>query len=217
MPQCYHFHIMDNNSTESIYGKYKDILPLVMEDLVRSIQRFNDDSEKETGNTVYEHLIYRIKSESSMREKCRQKGLPETPESALRRIHDAIGIRIVTGYVDDIYLLTRFLKSMPSARVIDEKDYIRNAKPNGYRSYHMILELGAPYEDITGSNPGRYFAEFQLRTIAMDSWASLEHELNYKQKVGNEKMIVSELKRVADELASCDISMQTIRDLIRQG
>ncbi len=208
---------MENKNTESIYGKYADILPAVMEDIVEPIRRLNADSERDTGNTVYEHLIYRIKSDASMREKCRQKGLPETAESALKKIHDAIGIRIVTGYVDDIYLITKFLKSMSSCKVIDEKDYIRNSKPNGYRSYHLILELGAPYEDISGNNPGRYFAEFQLRTLAMDSWASLEHELNYKQKISNKTMIVSELKRVADELASCDISMQTIRNLIRQG
>ncbi|MCR5236656.1 MAG: GTP pyrophosphokinase family protein [Lachnospiraceae bacterium] len=202
---------------ESIYGKYNDILPEVMESIVDPIRRFNDQTKKDTGNTVYEHLIYRVKSDPSMRDKCRRKSLPETTKSALCDIHDALGIRIVTGYVDDIYTIVKFLKSLPSCKVIDEKDYIRNSKPNGYRSYHMILQLSVPFEDFQGNNPGRYFAEFQLRTIAMDSWASLEHELNYKQKVGNEKMIVSELKRVADELASCDISMQTIRDLIRQG
>lgn len=202
---------------ESIYGKYNDILPQVMESIVEPIKKFNAETERNTGNTVYEHLIYRVKADPSMREKCRRKGLPETAESALGKIHDAIGIRIVTGFVDDIYTLTGFLKSMPSARVIDEKDYIRNAKPNGYRSYHMILESIVPYEDVAGNDPGRYFAEFQIRTIAMDSWASLEHELKYKQQIGNEKMIVSELKRVADELASCDVSMQTIRDLIRQS
>lgn len=81
----------------------------------------------------------------------------------------------------------------------------------------MILDMSVPFEDVTGADPGRYFAEVQLRTIAMDSWASLEHELKYKQHIGNERMIVSELKRVTDELASCDVSMQTIRDLIRQG
>ena len=145
------------------------------------------------------------------------KGLPETAESALGEIHDAIGIRIVTGYVDDIYTIVEFLKTLPSCRVIKEKDYIRNSKPNGYRSYHMILQTTVPFEDVREIIRGHYYAEFQLRTIAMDSWASLEHELKYKQKIGNEKMIVSELKRVADELASCDVSMQTIRDLIRQG
>ena len=201
----------------NIYGKYNDILPQVMESIVDPIRRFNAETERETGNTVYEHLIYRVKSDESMREKLRKKGLPETAESALKGVHDAIGIRVITGYVDDIYVMTKFLKSMSSCRVVEEKDYIRNSKPNGYRSYHMILEFTVPYEDVTGASPGHYYAECQIRTIAMDSWASLEHELKYKQEIGNEKMIVSELKRVADELASCDVSMQTIRDLIRQS
>ena len=205
------------SDTESIYGKYEEILPAVMEYISGPIKRFNEDTIKETGHSVYEHLIYRIKSDDSMREKCRRKGLPETTESALKKMHDAIGIRIVTGFVDDIYSIIRFIKTLPSCRVIEEKDYIRNSKPNGYRSYHMILEFTVPFEDVSGDNPGHYYAEIQLRTIAMDSWASLEHELKYKHEIGNERMIVSELKRVADELASCDVSMQTIRNLIREN
>ena len=201
---------------ESIYGKYKDTLPLVLEDIAGRISSFNEEHTASTGHPVYEHLIYRIKSEDSMREKCRRKGIPETPVSALSEIRDSLGIRIVTGFVDDIYKITAYIHTLPGCTVITEKDYIRNAKPNGYRSYHMILRFTVPYEDVDGNNPGHYYAEIQLRTIAMDSWASLEHELKYKREIGNEKMIVSELKRVADELASCDISMQTIRDLIRQ-
>ena len=98
-----------------------------------------------------------------------------------------------------------------------EKDYIKQAKDNGYRSYHLILEVTAPYEDVLGNNPGKFFVEIQLRTIAMDSWASLEHQMKYKKTVRNQTLIVSELKRLADELASCDISMQTIRDLIERS
>lgn len=201
--------------TESIYGKYKETLPLVMEYMADMIRSLNERSVEDTGHPVYEHLIYRIKSEDSMREKLLKKELPLSPESALYSVHDAIGIRIVTGFVDDIYSMARYLRTMTGCRIVTEKDYIRNSKPNGYRSYHMILEVSVPYEDVCGNDPGHYYAEIQLRTIAMDSWASLEHELKYKHQIANEKMIVSELKRVADELASCDISMQTIRDLIR--
>ena len=79
----------------------------------------------------------------------------------------------------------------------------------------MIIELEAPFEDIDGNDPGRFYAEIQLRTIAMDTWASLEHEMKYKKHIQNPEMISRELKRCADELASCDLSMQTIRNLIR--
>ena len=149
-----------------------------------------------------------------MREKCDRKGLPQTAQSALHDISRChrhphrllFPRRYLPGH--------RFLKSQPDIRIVEEKDYIRNVKPNGYRSYHIILELQAPYEDVTGANPGRFYAEVQLRTIAMDSWASLEHQMKYKQDIKNPQLIVRELKRCADELASCDVSMQTIRNLI---
>lgn len=80
----------------------------------------------------------------------------------------------------------------------------------------MILDVERPEEDIVGNTPGHYYVEIQLRTIAMDTWASLEHEMKYKHQIKNPEMIGKELKRVADELASCDVSMQTLRHLIRE-
>ncbi|MCC6095463.1 MAG: GTP pyrophosphokinase family protein [Eubacterium sp.] len=188
-----------------------------MNEIVRRISVHNAQVREKTGDGIYEHLESRVKGEQSMREKCDRKGLPQTPESALADITDSIGLRIVTRFVDDIYSIVNYLKSFPDLRIVKEKDYIRHAKPNGYRSYHLILEVTVPYEDIHGNNPGQYYVEIQLRTIAMDMWASLEHQLKYKHNIANEKIITSELKRSADELASCDISMQTIRTLIREG
>lgn len=202
---------------ESIYGKYRDTLPKVMKMFTDRIAAYSSAEREKTGEGLYEHLIFRIKSEDSMREKCRRKSLPETPESALSELHDAIGVRIVTGFIDDVYENIRRIRAFPGVEVVEEKDYIAHAKPNGYRSYHMILLVPAPYEDVHGENPGHFFVEVQLRTIAMDSWASLEHQMKYKKTVGgNQELITSELKRCADELASCDLSMQTIRNLIRE-
>lgn len=199
---------------DSIYGSYRPALEATLNDLIDRIQAYSDDMKKKTGEAAYEHLIYRIKSESSMREKCDRKGLPQTAYSALHDIRDAIGIRIVCCFLDNIYKAIDFIKSLDGVRLVEEKDYIRHVKPNGYRSYHVILELEEPYEDVTGANPGHFYAEVQLRTIAMDSWASLEHQMKYKHDIKNPELIVRELKRCADELASCDVSMQTIRNLI---
>ncbi len=198
----------------TIYGSYGATLQLVMERLVAGISAYSAEIKKKTGENAYEHLIYRLKSPDSMAEKCIRKGLPLTPHSALWDIHDAVGIRIICCFLEDIYENIRRIKAMQGICVVEEKDYIQNAKPNGYRSYHMIVELEAPYEDVKGRNPGYFFAEIQLRTIAMDSWASLEHQMKYKHDVKNPEMIVRELKRCADELAACDLSMQTIRNLI---
>lgn len=199
---------------DSIYGSYGPALDATLNDIIGRIQAYSDDMKKKTGEAAYEHLLYRIKSENSMREKCDRKGLPQTAYSALHDIRDAIGIRIVCCFLDDIYRAIDFLKSLDGVRIVEEKDYIRHVKPNGYRSYHVILELEEPYEDVTGANPGHFYAEVQLRTIAMDSWASLEHQMKYKHDIKNPELIVRELKRCADELASCDVSMQTIRNLI---
>ena len=192
---------------QDIYGKYGAYLPKILEDLSQRIQEANDRVKQETGQKLFEHFNARIKQAASM----------EVPESALKEIRDAIGIRIVCGFIEDIYQTIEVLRQLEGCEIVLEKDYIRAAKPNGYRSYHLILEVETPYEDCHGQNPGRYFVEIQLRTIAMDSWASLEHQMKYKHEIKDSKRIVRELKRCADELASCDVTMQTIRNLIRES
>lgn len=205
------------NRMESIYGRYENHLPHILNKLTTAIDHANNKRKNEDGLKLFEHMVARIKTSDSMREKCRRKQLPETPESALKEIRDAIGIRIVCGFVDDIYQTLEVIKAIDGVSVFNEKDYVYKAKPNGYRSYHLILTVQTPFEDCKGQTPGTYFVEVQLRTIAMDSWASLEHQMKYKHHIQQPERIAKELKRVADELASCDLSMQTIRDLIRES
>ena len=193
---------------ESIYGNHRQELEDTMQYLLEEIQKIRGRMAVETGGEdPVEHCLARIKSEESMREKCRRKGLPETEKSALEDIHDAIGIRIVCSFLSDVYTIRDGLAGLPGCEVTQEKDYIRHAKPNGYRSYHMIL--------MVTRNGKHCYAEIQLRTISQDTWAALEHRMKYKKQVGGDVALISEeLKRCADELASTDLSMQTIRDMI---
>lgn len=192
-----------NNNT--IYGDAYPEMERVLKNTVAFINGLRQGLTPIFNDDPVEHLSYRIKSDSSMREKCRRKGLPETKESALSVLSDAIGIRIVCAFRSDVYLIRDLIVQNVDFTIVEEKDYIKNAKPNGYRSYHMIIK-----------NEG-FFIELQLRTISMDTWAALEHQIKYKKKVGKSlSLITSELKRCADELASTDISMQTIRDMIRK-
>ena len=202
---------------DGIYGSCGAYLPRILEQLMNTLSDCREEEKEKNGRKLYEHLEGRIKTPESMREKCIRKGIPETPESALRIIRDAIGIRVVTGFVDDIYACADVIRSLPGCRVTEEKDYIRKAKENGYRSYHMLLDMEVPYPDIDGRMPGHYSAEIQIRTIAMDSWASLEHQLHYKKNIADAELLTAELKRCADELASCDLSMQAIRKMIEAG
>ena len=189
---------------ESIYGDNRPRMEQVMNRILDDIAVIRKQLEQDSGMDPVEHCLGRIKEENSMRDKCRRKGLPETTDSALNMIYDAIGVRVVCAFLDDIYVIRDYLAAVPDYEVIREKDYIRHAKPNGYRSYHMILRVD-----------GTYFVEVQLRTISMDTWAALEHHMKYKKNInGNDALVERELKRCADELASTDASMQTIRDLI---
>ena len=154
----------------------------------------------------------RIKRAESMQRKLAQRGLPLTAASALRDVHDAAGVRLICPFQQDIYRTAALLREIPGARVLREKDYIQSPKPNGYRSSHMILSLPLRFLPVQPEFP--VCLEVQLRTLAMDCWASIEHQLKYKQEVPDQRLIVQELKKCADEITSTDLSLETIRNLI---
>ncbi len=188
----------------SIYGDRFLELQGVRSLLEDAVDKIRFRVRRDQGYDPVDHCLSRIKSEESMREKLRKKGLPETAESALNEVFDAVGIRIVCAFLDDVYMMRDLLKAIPWIEVVEEKDYIRHAKENGYRSLHLILKVD-----------GKCYAEVQIRTVSMDTWAALEHKLRYKKNIGgNTALIAQELKRCADELAGTDSSMQTIRNMI---
>ncbi len=160
-----------------------------------------------------EYYTSRIKSVESMKDKLRRKNLPETLESVFHEIYDAVGIRIICTYIDDVYRIAELLGKQEDFEIIRTKDYIQNPKPSGYRSYHMIVRLPIHVADRVE----HVYAEIQLRTISMDFWAALEHQLRYKHEIPNQKLISAELKRCADELASTEMNFQTIRDMINES
>jgi len=157
-----------------------------------------------------EYITTRVKTEESMKEKLKRKGLEVNLENALTKIYDAAGVRIVCSYIDDVYQIAEMLKSYKDLKLIKEKDYIKNPKPNGYRSYHMVFEMSL---DLAGEIIP-VFVEIQIRTIAMDFWSSLEHQMKYKKDIQNQELIAEELKRCADQIATTDLNMQTIRKMI---
>ncbi|WP_314857267.1 GTP pyrophosphokinase [Stomatobaculum longum] len=199
-----------------IYGNFTETLFAVKKKLELQILAWNEEAAQRGEHKCFEHLTSRVKTERSMRDKLLRRGLEETTENALCRLTDAIGLRIVTRFVDDIYRVKAKLAALPGVEIAEEKDYIQNVKPSGYRSLHLILHCETDAPDFYGRVPGQFFVEVQIRTIAMDSWASLEHEMHYKREGGNRALIAAELKHVADDLASCDLSMQTIRNMIRK-
>ena len=194
---------------------YKDSIVLfegAIEDITSKlnvIRRYRKVNKK---RDPIEYITTRVKSEKSMKEKLVRKGLEVTLENAITKVYDAAGVRIICAYIDDVYAVAEMLKKYNDLRVIKEKDYIKNPKPNGYRSYHIVFELSL---DLAGEITPVY-VEIQIRTIAMDFWSNLEHQMKYKKNIKNQEFIIKELKRCADEIATTDINMQTIRDMINQ-
>ena len=191
---------------EEYYGRQFDSLKRLEQVLLDIIHEYPTQGYP---NGI-EPILYcksRIKRPESMMQKLEQHGLPTHGESALSNMHDAVGVRIVCSFLDDVYKIAGWLGARSEFEIFETKDYIAYPKPNGYRSLHLVLSFPS-------SSNQKLMAEIQLRTIAIDFWAALEHQLKYKKNIKHEKTICSELKRCADEIASVDVSMQTLRDLI---
>ncbi|MBO5510183.1 MAG: GTP pyrophosphokinase family protein [Oscillospiraceae bacterium] len=149
----------------------------------------------------------RLKRTESIMDKLERKGLPFNYTSIEEHIHDVAGIRVICSYIDDIYLIADALLRQDDITLIARKDYIEHPKDNGYRSLHLIVEV--PVFLTNHKKPMK--VEVQIRTIAMDFWASLEHQMKYKQEIPDEKAIMDELKDCADVIRETDERMLAIR------
>ena len=157
-------------------------------------------------NKMVEHVASRIKTIDSITEKLTSKELAVTEDNAIEHLSDIIGVRLVVHFISDIYRVRNMIVDSGKLQIIREKDYVKQPKPSGYRSYHIVLEV--PMNDVTVR------AEIQLRTVAMDCWASLEHQIRYKKNIPNINIIHKELKKCSDDLMSADITMEQIKHAV---
>ena len=152
----------------------------------------------------------RVKKPISIIEKLQRRGYEVTVENMQEHLTDIAGVRVICSFIEDIYKLAELLLSQDDIILVEIKDYIKNPKPNGYRSLHLIIEI-----PIFLSHEKKHMrVEVQFRTIAMDFWASLEHQLKYKKKIENPEKIANELKYCADVITEVDMRMQDIRYMI---
>ena len=152
----------------------------------------------------------RLKSPVSIEEKLASKNLPFTLQTIEKNLNDIAGVRVICSFLDDIYLLADCLLGQDDITLIEQKDYIAHPKPNGYRSLHLIVQI--PIYLQAGKRNMR--VEIQLRTIAMDCWASLEHQLRYKKDMVDTTQISAELQRCALLSAELDARMDRLRKQI---
>lgn len=152
------------------------------------------------------HIEYRIKTLDSIIDKLRRRGYEVTIDNIYAHIHDVAGIRVICNYLDDIYYLRSLLTRSESFKVLRETDYIKTPKDTGYRSLHLVVEVPFVISEGTLKLP----VEIQLRTIAMDMWASLEHELRYKSPRKFSKDDAYRLRLCSDAISEVDREMQNI-------
>ena len=170
----------------------------------------SDEFSSQRKRNPIEFITSRVKTPESIVNKLRRKGFPVSMESAVDNLYDIAGVRVICSFVDDIYAVRDMLANQDDVTVLMEKDYIRNPKPNGYRSLHLIISI--PVFFSTGRRDT--YVEVQIRTIAMDFWASLEHDLKYNKEVPDVDRIQRELKKCADDIAATDQKMMRLRDEI---
>ena len=156
------------------------------------------------------HMHSRMKTIDSMMDKLRRKGKELSIESAATHLTDIAGIRVICSYVQDVYTVANLLTSQDDVHLVRVRDYIQTPKENGYRSLHMVVEVPVFLAEGRVMVP----VEVQIRTIAMDFWASLEHSLRYKASSGVPEEISAELKQTALDIAALDQRMQLIHDRV---
>ena len=197
-------------------AKFNDLMMMyrcTVREVRTKLEVLNDEFSVEYKRNPISFIKTRIKKPESILRKLNKLGYDFTAENIQEHLNDVAGIRVVCAFSDDIYTIAELLSSQDDITVIQIKDYIKNPKPNGYRSYHMIVEI--PVFFSKGKTPMR--AEIQIRTNGMDFWATLEHQLRYKK--GIEEMegydqISDELTKTAHELISMDNEMQRIKNKI---
>lgn len=197
--------ITEKEFYKGYYANIKHTEAELLSKIMSRITQLNEQSESK----IVEHVVARIKSPESAMKKLHLAGYEQTALNAVTVLSDVIGIRLITHFIGDIYTLRDILTGFGDFQIIKEKDYVKNAKSTGYRGYHIILQTNFDNFPIR--------AEIQLRTIAMDCWASLEHQIRYKKDIKNTELINAELRKCSDDLMSSDIAMEQIWDMVQHG
>ena len=170
----------------------------------------NDELSASSNRNPIEMIKSRVKKPESIVNKLLRRNLPVDIGSIMENLNDVAGVRVICSFINDIYKIAQMFSGQDDITVLEVKDYIQNPKPNGYRSYHMIVEVPVFFSSVKQNIK----VEVQLRTIAMDFWASLEHTMKYKKDVQNADKIALELKECADLITEADFRMQEINNKI---
>lgn len=170
------------------------------------LQIFSNEFQFSNDRNPIENIKSRIKSPESIARKMEKKNISFTAEDMMNNVYDIAGIRVVCPFISDVYYMADMLLKQNDITLIKRKDYITNPKANGYRSLHLIIQVDVPVSDRIQ----KVTIEIQIRTIAMNCWASLEHQMRYKKEYARTLEMDEELLRCANQLAATDMAMQKL-------
>ena len=212
--------IVDQETAEKIFSRSREyaVLLNIYDSAVKQLKLKLDVLSNEfkvlyARNPIH-HIESRLKSPSSIVAKLRKKGLPLNAKAVKENINDVAGVRVVCNYIDDVYSVAEMLLRQTDLQLIKRQDYIKTPNYNGYRSLHLDIKVPVYLSDRTEY----VIAEVQLRTIAMDFWASLEHDVRYKaDKSKLPAGINEEMYECADKIAEIDVKMQDMYKRIKQA
>ena len=196
------------NSSDDTYNKLMFVYSAAIKMLETKLEILQDEFKFFYGCSVIDHTKTRIKKPESIIKKLEGRKQELTYQSLVANVNDVAGVRIVCPMKDDIYTVAGILKNTPDINVILEKDYVANPKKSGYASYHMVVEV--PVQILRQTIPVK--VEIQIRTLAMDFWASLEHDIKYKSNNKISKKVSNELVKCAKIINNMDNQMVSIKN-----
>ena len=204
-----------NRPLEKLQG-YFEMLQLyngAIKEITTKLEILDEEFQTRYDHNPIHHIENRLKSPQSMVSKLLRKNQPITLEAARTNLFDIAGVRVICSYIEDIYRLDEMLTGQKDIETLRRRDYIKEPKPNGYRSLHLTLGVPVFLSDHTELVP----AEVQIRTIAMDFWASLEHQLKYKAEAPVPDSLHQRLRLCAQRIAELDEEMQEIYRQLKKG
>ena len=196
-------------SDQEIEQRYREMMHLydaAIREVRTKLEILDTEFKVRYARNPIHHIDSRMKSPQSIVGKLRRKGLPPTLEAAEANLNDIAGVRIVCNYLEDIYLIAELLTRQQDVELVARRDYIQNPKESGYRSLHLVVRIPVYLSSHTELVP----VEVQIRTIAMDFWASLEHQLRYKSDQETTQLLRRRLLKCAEASAALDMEMQSI-------
>ncbi len=208
------FNIDINKFVEQFYGfiQISHLYESAIREIETKLEIIDSEFQSNFSRNPIHNVSSRLKSPESIAGKLIKKNIPITAESIIANLHDIAGVRVICHYIEDIYQVASYLSMHDDIQIIKQKDYIKNPKPSGYRSLHLIVTV--PVYLSTGKKTVP--VEIQIRTIAMDFWASLEHQLHYKTNSNVPESLSEELKQLAETINSTDLRMENIYHQINE-